>query len=46
MSRAQVHKNWCDLMVTRAKKAKEGSDYPYRLMTWKEATKSGHIYAR
>lgn len=36
MSRKDVHKKWCDLMVTRAKKAKEQSDYPYKLMIWKE----------
>ena len=35
MSREEVHKRWCDAMVNRAKKAKEQSDYPYRLMIWK-----------
>jgi len=46
MSRTQVHKAWCDAMVARAKKAREGSDYPYKLMTWKGDTKNARIYAR
>lgn len=36
MSREQqVHKNWCDLMVARAKENKRKADYPYKLMMWK-----------
>ena len=39
MSRKDTHKYWCDLMVARAKKAKEQLDYPYKLMMWKESKK-------
>ena len=36
MSRREVHERYCDYMVRKAKKAKEQSDYPYKLMSWKE----------
>lgn len=39
MSRKDVHKAWCDAMIARAKKNKESSDYPYKLLLWKDGVK-------